>query len=255
LRYYEFTEEQKASAEAIIEADTAPLPAFQYNKFESQAHKMWDLFYKHNTTNFYKDRHYLTREFPELLTARVIREAGCGVGNAVFPLLTECPEARFQACDFSAKAVELLRASEHFDEGRIESAVYDISAAPVGFGQCDAVMLMFVLSAISPEKHRDAVRNATAGLEVGGIVCIRDYALYDMAQLRLAERKRNKLAENFYLKSDGTRVFYFTQDTLRSLFEGFQEEQNELHYRLIENRKEGKSMHRVWIQAKFRKVA
>lgn len=255
LRYYEFTEELKSTAESVINADSATLSPFQYAKFETQAHKMWDLFYKRNTTHFYKDRHYLTREFPELLTARVIREAGCGVGNAVFPLLEECPEARVQACDFSAKAIELMRGSENYNEARIESAVWDISASPVPFGPCDAVMLMFALSAISPERHFDAVRNATAGLEIGGVVVVRDYALYDMAQLRLAEKKRCKLGTNFYLKTDGTRVFYFSKESLRSLFADFQEEQNDLHYRLIENRKEGKAMHRVWIQAKFRRVS
>jgi methyltransferase-like protein 6 len=255
LRYYEFTEEQKASASAVIEADSLALPVFQYSKFETQAQKMWDLFYKHNTTHFYKDRHYLTREFPELLHATVIREAGCGVGNAVFPLLVDCPGARIQACDFSPRAIELMRSSDKYDRSRIESVVWDISAAPVEFGPCDAVMLMFVLSAISPEKQADAVRNATANLEIGGLVCVRDYALYDMAQLRLAEKKRCKLGENFYLKTDGTRVYYFSQESLRGLFSNFEEEQNELHYRLIENRKEAKTMHRVWIQAKYRRVS
>lgn len=51
-----------------------------------------DLFYKENTTKFFKDRHYLTAEFSELLQCekekKVFCELGCGVGNALFPLAT-----------------------------------------------------------------------------------------------------------------------------------------------------------------------
>ena len=36
-------------------------------KLENEAKKNWDLFYKRNSTNFFKDRHWLTREFPELI--------------------------------------------------------------------------------------------------------------------------------------------------------------------------------------------
>lgn len=49
-----------------------------------------DIFYKENKTNFFKDRHYLTAEFPELLICekekKIFCELGCGVGNALFPL-------------------------------------------------------------------------------------------------------------------------------------------------------------------------
>jgi hypothetical protein len=34
---------------------------------------------------------------------------------------------------------------------------------------------------------------------------------------------------------------------------GFTEIENQYHYRLIENRKDQKKMHRVWIQAKFQR--
>ena len=40
---------------------------FKRNKLETDAKKNWDLFYKRNSTNFFKDRHWLTREFPELV--------------------------------------------------------------------------------------------------------------------------------------------------------------------------------------------
>ena len=40
---------------------------FKANKLEADAQKNWDLFYKRNTDHFFKDRHWLTREFPVLL--------------------------------------------------------------------------------------------------------------------------------------------------------------------------------------------
>jgi len=38
-----------------------------YNKLEKDAKRNWDLFYKTNKTNFYKDRHYIKYEFVELV--------------------------------------------------------------------------------------------------------------------------------------------------------------------------------------------
>jgi hypothetical protein len=35
-------------------------------KYNKDAAKYWDKFYKHNTTHFFKDRHWILREFPEL---------------------------------------------------------------------------------------------------------------------------------------------------------------------------------------------
>ena len=40
---------------------------FKQNKLEKEAQKNWDLFYKRNATNFFKDRHWTTLEFKELL--------------------------------------------------------------------------------------------------------------------------------------------------------------------------------------------
>ena len=36
---------------------------FQKTKLEADAKKNWDLFYKRNADHFFKDRHWLTREF------------------------------------------------------------------------------------------------------------------------------------------------------------------------------------------------
>ena len=49
---------------------------FKQMKLEKEAQKNWDLFYKRNTTNFFKDRHWTCREFEELRACREVREDG-----------------------------------------------------------------------------------------------------------------------------------------------------------------------------------
>lgn len=51
--------------------DIILISEFKRNKLEKEAQKNWDLFYKRNSTNFFKDRHWTTREFKELLCLEV----------------------------------------------------------------------------------------------------------------------------------------------------------------------------------------
>lgn len=46
---------------------------FKLMKLEKDAQKNWDLFYKRNSTNFFKDRHWTSREFKELKACRKVR--------------------------------------------------------------------------------------------------------------------------------------------------------------------------------------
>ena len=50
-----------------LDKDVNLVSEFKQNKLEAEAQKNWDLFYKRNSTNFFKDRHWISREFPELL--------------------------------------------------------------------------------------------------------------------------------------------------------------------------------------------
>ena len=49
-----------------LDDDVQVVSDFKQNKLELEAKKNWDLFYKRNTTKFFKDRHWTTREFAEL---------------------------------------------------------------------------------------------------------------------------------------------------------------------------------------------
>ncbi|CAI5535816.1 unnamed protein product [Closterium sp. Naga37s-1] len=120
----------------------------------------------------------------------------------------------------------------------------------VGGWQVNAV---FVLSAISPEKMPLAVANVATVLKPGGHVLVRDYAAGDLAQERL-RRKEQHIADNFYVRGDGTRAYYFTEAALGELFAGagLQCVHMGVCERTVTNRARQIDMHRRWIQAVFR---
>lgn len=74
-----------------------------------------------------------------------------------------------------------------------------------------------------------------------------------MAQLRF--KPGRALADNFYFRGDGTRVYFFTNDELQNIGEaaGFSVVSNAVDKRLLVNRKTKVKMYRCWMQAKFQK--
>lgn len=92
---------------------------------------------------------------------RYALEVGCGVGNTVFPLLETNPKLFFYALDFSPHAISLLKKHpDYISTGRCSGHVIDIVKDPlpteIAPGSLDLVMMIFVLSAISPQNF-DAV--------------------------------------------------------------------------------------------------
>ncbi len=45
-----------------------------------------------------------------------------------------------------------------------------------------------------------------------------DYGLYDMTQLRFIYKEGRKMADNYYVRADGTTVFYYTTGKVGDLY-------------------------------------
>ncbi|XP_077591137.1 tRNA N(3)-cytidine methyltransferase METTL2 [Stigmatopora nigra] len=288
----EWTEEQEAAAKSKVGENSQPLPAEKQEELESRANQYWNDFYTIHENRFFKDRHWLFTEFPELAPLPRLRpdapendgpprspgagppspvrfpgsdasyrilEVGCGVGNTVFPILktNNDPGLFVYCCDFSSTAVELVKANPEYEAARCLAFVCDLShdgaVYPVPDGSLDVVVLIFVLSALHPDKMRSSVSRLARLLKPGGVMLLRDYGRYDMAQLRF--KKGRCLSDNFYVRGDGTRVYFFTQDELHDIFSqaGLEKVQNLVDRRLQVNRGKQLTMYRVWIQCKYRR--
>nr|XP_040047960.1 tRNA N(3)-methylcytidine methyltransferase METTL2 [Gasterosteus aculeatus aculeatus] len=302
----EWSEEQEASAKRKVSENNQPLPQEKQEEYDSRANEFWNGFYTIHENRFFKDRHWLFTEFPELapqcsldneshlevsdsdhsqqerlqrehrsevpslshtdgdipgsLATYRILEVGCGVGNTVFPILkTNNDSGLFvYCCDFSSTAVELVKTNPEYDPGRCFAFVHDLSDVeadyPVPEGTLDVIVLIFVLSALHPDKMQASISRLARLLKPGGVMLLRDYGRYDMAQLRF--KKGRCLSENFYVRGDGTRVYFFTQDEVHEMFTeaGLEKMQNLVDRRLQVNRGKQLTMYRVWIQCKYRKA-
>lgn len=115
----------------------------------------------------------------------------------------------------------------------------------------DLVTLIFVLSAIHPEKFVTTLQSIRRLLKPGGLLLFRDYGLHDMAQLRF--KPGCKISENFYVRQDGTRSYYFSTKFTEEIFHnaGFKTvECNYVHRRTV-NVKEAIDVPRIFVQGKF----
>ncbi|XP_029190571.2 tRNA N(3)-methylcytidine methyltransferase METTL2-like isoform X2 [Acropora muricata] len=197
--------------------------------------------------------------FPGYQKSKRILEVGCGVGNTVFPILeaNKDPDLFIYCCDFSLNAIRLVKEHPDYNPERCHAFVCNITDKALVFPfpdeSLDIVILIFVLSAIHPDRMQDVINRLSQLLKPGGLILFRDYGRYDMAQLRF--KKGKCLAENFYVRGDGTRVYFFTPDELSRIFQtaGLLEEQNYVDRRLQVNRGRQLKMYRIWVQCKYRK--
>ncbi|KAI9596148.1 S-adenosyl-L-methionine-dependent methyltransferase [Syncephalis fuscata] len=261
--HVEWTEEHKQHADMVIEKQSAIVMSNEEKeRLEHEAPQQWDAFYRVNQNRFFKDRRWLRIEFPELFEVtnepRTVLEIGCGAGNTLFPLLAANPDPnlRVLGCDFSAEAVRVVKANPLLDPQRSDAFVWDLSSdtlpESVSKESIDVIVLIFVLSALSPQQWPQAIQNLVSMLKPGGVILFRDYGRHDMAQLRF--KPGRKIDNNFYVRGDGTRVYFFTPEEIDEMFGTvFAIEQNAVDRRLIVNRVRKLKMYRCWLQGKFRK--
>ncbi|XP_066544777.1 tRNA N(3)-cytidine methyltransferase METTL8, mitochondrial [Amia ocellicauda] len=340
--HVQWSEEDEENARQKAEENSSVrIPLDEQVKYDRDACKYWDGFYETHQNKFFKDRNWLFREFPEILSGRSsngagkegcchsaaassarsyvsdstapltghsewlstpgcrhterskeggveshslcgepgreqesggwtdtfpgsqaafrILEVGCGAGNSVFPIVNSIKDTGtfLYCCDFSPRAVELVKAHPSYSSVLCYAFVHDVcdeaATFPFPHMSIDIILVVFVLSSIHPERMQGVVNRLTRLLKPGGILLFRDYGRYDMSQLRF---KRGRcLFENFYARGDGTCVYFFTKAEVHSLFEsaGLKEIQNLEDRRLQVNRRKGVVMHRVWMQSKYQK--
>lgn len=201
-----------------------------------------------------------TELFPGSSATFRILEVGCGVGNSVFPILNtlqNAPKSFLYCCDFASEAVELVKLHLSYRAGQCCAFVHDIcdncSPYPFPDGILDVILLVFVLSSIHPDRMQGVLNRLSKLLKPGGMLLFRDYGRHDETQLRF--KRGHCLSENFYVRGDGTRVYFFTKGEVHNMFckAGLDEKQNLVDHRLQVNRKRQVKMHRVWVQGKFQK--
>ncbi|GAU47956.1 hypothetical protein TSUD_06900 [Trifolium subterraneum] len=208
---------------------------FWREKYEREAKRYWDVFYKHHKDKFFKDRHYLDKEWGEYFSGggkNVILEVGCGAGNTIFPVIASYPDAFVYACDFSPRAIELVKMHEDFKESHVHAFVSDLTADDL----CKEITPSSVDIVTMPN----------------GYVLLRDYATGDLAQERFSG-KDQKISDNFYVRGDGTRAYYFSNEFLTNLFKenGFDVHKIDVCCKEVENRSRELIMKRRWVQAVF----
>lgn len=287
-------QEDSARRRALREATAAKVD-------DRTAAEAWDDFYAVKPT-FFKDRHILRAEMPELMptsvredpSAHVPRlrflscgdvpcekvvvprvgaskttdcpvtfvEAGCGVGNALFPVLRANPMAFAYAFDFSQKAIDILQASPEYHVSRACTFVADLTR-PETYNRIisepvDYVVAVWTLSAIEPgEKLQNAVIGLSQILKPGGMILLRDYAEGDMRMYAFEKRDagQERTTERLYYRGDKTLAYFFNCEEMEEIMGkgGLETVECRVEDRVVENRKNGVVMHRRWLIGRFRK--
>ncbi|KAH9821479.1 S-adenosyl-L-methionine-dependent methyltransferase [Melampsora americana] len=257
-------EQQKYADDLVAKQLASPVSIELQAKFNSAPADYWDTFYLSRKDTFFKDRAWLRNEFPSLADAVKpnsgpvrIAEIGCGPGNTTYPILAanENPELMIYSLDYSKKAIEVFKENPAYDPSHCTGIVWDMSSSelPVSIlpGSLDIAIMIFCFSALHPNEWAQAVRNVYTMLKPGGRVLFRDYARYDLTQLRM--KGSRYMQDNLYIRGDGTRVYFFhkgslPQNTQTNETEKFALIRMTLDRRLLLNRARKLKMYRMWLQ-------
>ncbi|KAK1576116.1 hypothetical protein Q3G72_011113 [Acer saccharum] len=303
---------QKIEDDLSLQHHLLPFHSLQQHEEEEEEEEepekdsdAWKKFHsRHSSGKFFKERRYLLKEFPELVScgeSSKLLEVGCGNGSTALPILRGNENINVYACDCSSEilerakefvgAVDVASLKERFHPFHCDfcttgfpewlacdscrescpqkqhdcfsvSDVKEIDRlnlmslsreSSFCIGRVDFITLIFTLSAVPLQKMPTAIKECYSVLKPGGLLFFRDYGLYDMTMLRFNPEQRVGFRE--YMRSDGTRSYFFSIDTVRNLFLGAGFIEVELEYCCVKsvNRRKGKSMERVWVHGKFQK--
>uniref|UniRef100_A0A8C5DUL1 tRNA N(3)-cytidine methyltransferase n=1 Tax=Gouania willdenowi TaxID=441366 RepID=A0A8C5DUL1_GOUWI len=233
--HVQWTEEDKENARRKVEENsTVQLPLKEQDEFDKEASLHWNSFYEVHQDRFFKDRNWLCLEFPELFPLAVKDQTGSS---------QESPQTfAFPGQHASFRILEVGCG--------VGNSVFPILNIVLIL---DVILAVFVLSSIHPKRIEGVINRISAYLKPGGTFLFRDYGRYDLTQLRF--KKGQCVSESFYMRGDGTCVYFFTKEEVHQLFTkaGLEETQNLEDRRLQVNRGRKVIMHRVWIQSKYRK--
>ncbi|MEQ2199733.1 hypothetical protein XENOCAPTIV_009802 [Xenoophorus captivus] len=201
----EWTDEQEEAAKKKVLENNQPLPPEKQASFlllpeeyDSRASEYWNGFYTIHENRFFKDRHWLFTEFPELAPLcnpnHALHPNALGMdisqqdefdqkqcrdfatlsgdnvdfpgSSATYRILevrdysrSNDPGLFVYCCDFSSTAVELVKGNPEYDSKRCFAFVHDLSEVEAGFpipdGTLDVIVLIFVLSALHPDKYEN----------------------------------------------------------------------------------------------------
>lgn len=248
----------ESSSESVNDKNPK-ISEFWHQKYRKDLGKNWNLFYKRNETRFFRDRHWIPQEFPELFQTDpplTLFEVGCGVGNFTFPLAEMNEKLKIFGCDISPRAIELFKENQIYDPNRFDVFVSDITKddLSINVNECiDISTCIFVLSALPPECLPFVIENVWKTLKPNGLWFIRDYSSSDAAQHRF-NPSTSQLSRRLFVRQDGTLAHYFEEEGLVNLVREWFEviECKEIKSR-TKNAKTGIDLERCFIQLKLKK--
>ncbi|KAJ6924332.1 oligomeric Golgi complex subunit 8 [Populus alba x Populus x berolinensis] len=222
----------------IYSTSNTGVTPFWREKYERDAKKYWDVFYKRHQDKFFKDRHYLDKEWGQYFAGeerRVVLRLDVELGTPFFLLLLAILIFLSMHVIFSPRAVKLVKTHKDYLETCVGAFVCDLTvddlSKEISPSSVDIVTMC-------PLRRCPLIlQNIKKVMKPNGYVLLRDYAVGDLAQERLTS-KDQQISENFYVRGDGTRAFYFSNEFLTSLFKdnGFDVEELGLCCKQVENR-------------------
>ncbi|XP_063500792.1 tRNA N(3)-methylcytidine methyltransferase METTL8, mitochondrial isoform X3 [Symphalangus syndactylus] len=282
--HMQWSKEEEAAARKKVKENSAVRVLLEEQvKYEREASKYWDTFYKIHKNKFFKDRNWLLREFPEILPVdqKPEEKARESSWDHVKTSATNCfsrmhcptvPEEKnhYEESSGSSEGQSKTESdfsnldSEKHKKGPMKTGLYPGSNATfrileVGCGAGNSVFpILNTLHHTRPTEQPSVLPLFMMYVMMAYLTLFQmgSWMSFSLSLCSLLFILTGHcLSENFYVRGDGTRAYFFTKGELHSMFckASLDEKQNLVDRRLQVNRKKQVKMHRVWIQGKFQK--